>query len=102
MDIEELHQLAKKECICPYYGMKDRVGGADIIFMPYNYLVDDKIRDNFDIQFENSIIIFDEGHNIPSNCEQSASFSIDTQQLEKVMIELTEILDSKSQNKDCS
>ena len=48
MDIEELHQLAHKECICPYYGMKDRVGGADIIFMPYNYLVDEKIRDNFD------------------------------------------------------
>lgn len=45
--------------------MKDRIGGADIIFMPYNYLIDEKIRENFKIAYENTILIFDEGHNIP-------------------------------------
>ena len=65
MDIEELHVQAKQKCFCPYYTMKDRAPGADIIFMPYNYLIDPKIRENFEINFENSIIIFDEAHNIP-------------------------------------
>ena len=45
--------------------MKDRVAGADLVFMPYNYLLDEKIREKFDISFENTILINDEGHNIP-------------------------------------
>ena len=30
--------------------------------MPYNYLVDPKIRENYKIDFENSVIIYDEAH----------------------------------------
>lgn len=76
LDIEELHTLAKKDVFCPYYTMKDRINGADVIFMPYNYLLDEKIRENFKMDFDNSILIFDEGHNIPQVCEDAASFSI--------------------------
>ena len=57
--------------------MKDRAAGADVIFMPYNYLIDEKIRENFEINFQNAIIIFDEAHNIPSSCEDVASFTIE-------------------------
>lgn len=71
--------------------MKDRVAGADIVFMPYNYIIDEKIRENFELNWENSVIIFDEGHNIPSTCEESASFSVESNNLEKVIIELTGI-----------
>ncbi len=42
----------------------DRAAGADIVFMPYNYMLDSTIRDNFCINLERSIIIFDEAHNI--------------------------------------
>jgi regulator of telomere elongation helicase 1 len=69
LDIEELHKAAKKECFCPYFAMRDRLAGADVVFMPYNYLIDEKIRENFELNIENSVVIFDEGHNIPSVCE---------------------------------
>jgi len=49
---------------CPYYAVKARAHAADIIFMPYNYLIDEKIRENYEIQWENSILIFDEAHNV--------------------------------------
>ena len=78
MDIEELHKQGKQKCICPYFAMKDRAGGADVVFMPYNYIIDEKIRENFEINFKNSVIIFDEAHNIPQSCEDVASFSIET------------------------
>ena len=80
--------------------MKDRAQGADVIFMPYNYLVDEKIRENFEIDFQNSIIIFDEAHNITSTCEETASFQIETKNLELVIKELTELQDVKSQNEE--
>ena len=59
--------------------------------MPYNYLIDEKIRENFDIDFSNSIIIFDEAHNITSSCEDMASFMVDSAHLETVIRELTEL-----------
>ena len=65
-DIEELHKQAQSHMFCPYYASKDRVGAADVIFMPYNYLIDDKIRDGYGIDYANSVIIFDEAHNVPS------------------------------------
>ena len=80
--------------------MKDRAAGADIVFMPYNYLVDEKIRENFDINFKNAVIIFDEAHNITQSCEEVSSFSVDTNSLEKVITELRELQDVKSQNTD--
>jgi hypothetical protein len=32
--------------------------------MPYNYLVDSKIRKNLGLDLKNSIVILDEGHNV--------------------------------------
>lgn len=100
LDIENLHLIAKEKEFCPYYAVKDRASGADLVFMPYNYLVDEKIRENFDINYENSILIFDEAHNITQTCEDHASFSIETKNLELVIRELTELQDVKRQNEE--
>lgn len=85
LDIEELHRLGKEQMVCPYFANKDRSQGADIIFMPYNYLIDEKIRENYDIQYQNSIIIFDEAHNIANIAEDVASFDIKSKHLEQVI-----------------
>lgn len=87
MDIEDLHKLSKEKKICPYFAMKDRVAGADLVFMPYNYLIDPRIRTNYEINLKNSIIIFDEAHNIAQTFEDSQSFTIDYETLDKVLIE---------------
>jgi len=80
--------------------MKDRAAGADLIFMPYNYLVDEKIRENFEINYENAILIFDEAHNMTSTLEDQASFVVETNNLEVVGRELAELQDAKKQNED--
>ena len=58
--------------------------------MPYIYLIEEGYRENFNINFENSVIIFDEAHNVPQTCEDAASFSIDTKNLDLVISELNE------------
>ena len=50
-DIEDLHKLGKKHLICPYYMQKNRAIHSDLILMPYNYLVDSRIRENYKIDF---------------------------------------------------
>lgn len=39
---------------------------VDILFAPYNYLIDPGNRKSLNIEWENSILIFDEAHNLVS------------------------------------
>jgi len=64
MDIEDLGNLGEKYNLCPYYLSRDMAATADIIFMPYNYLVDPKTRGGLGISWDNAVLIFDEAHNV--------------------------------------
>ena len=59
--------------------------------MPYNYLIDEKIRENFEIDYTNSVIIFDEAHNIAPCCEEVTSFEVKSGQLDSVLKELHDL-----------
>ena len=50
--------------------------------MPYNYLLDGEISSKMKFIIENSILIFDEAHNIESVCEDGASFELSIIDLE--------------------
>ena len=78
LDIEELVSLGQSRAICPFYFTKSQIENADIVFIPYNYLFDPETRKNSlsEIEFENSIIIFDEAHNLESFASDSASFDL--------------------------
>ena len=44
---------------------KEMAKSADIVFMPYNYLIDARVRGALnDLALENSVLIFDEAHNV--------------------------------------
>ena len=62
--------------------------GADIVFMPYNYVIDESIRHGMSEIFDNAVIIFDEGHNVISVAEESQSFSIDSTKLQEAIDEM--------------
>ena len=70
MDIEDLHKLGAKHSFCPYYMSRELYQSADIIFLPYNYLLEDSIRKSLDIDFNGSVVIFDEAHNVQKLCEE--------------------------------
>lgn len=44
VDIEDLVKLGTKHKFCPYYMSKNLTSTVDIIFMPYNYLLDPSLR----------------------------------------------------------
>lgn len=42
----------------------DVADDAEMVFCPYNYLLDPVVRSAMNITVENAILIFDEAHNI--------------------------------------
>ena len=64
--IEELASLGKQHSVCPYYISKELQNTADIILLPYNYLIDPSSRKSLSIDLDGCILIFDEAHNLVS------------------------------------
>ncbi|RWS16463.1 regulator of telomere elongation helicase 1-like protein [Dinothrombium tinctorium] len=99
-DIEDLVTLGRKHTCCPYYAAKALAQRADIIFMPYNYLVDSSMRKSQQIPLKDSVIIIDEGHNIESTLEESSSSELRSQTLAVCIKELTKMLESLSEEEE--
>ena len=64
-DVEDLVQAGRAGGPCPYYLSREMAAGADLVLMPYNYLVDARTRFGLkSIQWRGSVLIFDEAHNV--------------------------------------
>ncbi|KAJ8390129.1 hypothetical protein AAFF_G00110030 [Aldrovandia affinis] len=76
LDVEDLVKMGNKQRVCPYYLSRTLKQQADIIFMPYNYLLDPKSRRAHNIELKGAVVIFDEAHNVEKMCEESTSFDL--------------------------
>lgn len=92
MDIEDIVRIGKKLKCCPYYASKELMDGADIVFMPYNYLLDPKIRKANKVDLHNTIVILDEAHNVEKMCEESASVQITSSEIAVAIDDVSSVL----------
>ncbi|KAM7067532.1 Fanconi anemia group J protein isoform 1-T1 [Molossus nigricans] len=99
-DIEELVSLGKKLKACPYYTARELIEDADIIFCPYNYLLDAQIRESMDINLKEQVVILDEAHNIEDCARESASYSLTEVQLRFARDELDSMVNNNIRKKD--
>lgn len=100
LDIEDLVSVGKKIKCCPYYLAKELKQEADIVFMPYNYLLDPKSRKANGVELMNNVVILDEAHNVEKMCEESASLQIRTTDVALCIDELTHVMRSFGDNSD--
>ncbi|XP_055350656.1 Fanconi anemia group J protein homolog [Paramacrobiotus metropolitanus] len=87
-DIEDLVKSGKKHRFCPYFASRELRDGAQLIFTPYNYLVDAKIRATMQISLDNAIVIFDEGHNMEDAAREAASYILQLDNLKMAIQDL--------------
>lgn len=53
-----------EESFCPYYASKVLAKSANLIFCPYNYILDPDIRAAMEIDIANTVVVLDEAHNV--------------------------------------
>ena len=87
-DVEELHKLGTLQNICPYYASRESFYDADIVLLPYNAILNSKIRSSYELSLKNKIIIFDEAHNISDSLLQTYNSEISIDSLIIVIIQL--------------
>ncbi|TYZ61577.1 hypothetical protein PybrP1_000774 [[Pythium] brassicae (nom. inval.)] len=75
-DIEDIVALAKRHRECGFFHARDALQDANIVFCPYNYILDPGIRAAVNISLRNAIVIFDEAHNVEDTCRSSASLEL--------------------------
>ncbi|XP_054250330.1 Fanconi anemia group J protein [Indicator indicator] len=99
-DIEDLVSLGKKLRACPYFAARELMVGADIVFCPYNYLLDPQIRESMDINLKDQVVILDEAHNIEDCARESVSYSVTESQLRAAREELDFMVNNNIRQKD--
>ena len=84
-DIEDIVSKGRQFRACPYFAAQDIAEKADVVFCPYNYLLDKCSRESAGINLKNNIVIFDEAHNLEDQCREAASFVVTITLLNDVM-----------------
>ncbi len=75
-DLEDLVKVGKKVRACPYYASRELMNKSDIIFCPYNYLIEPLIRKSLEINMKGQVLILDEAHNIEDSARSAASWQV--------------------------
>ncbi|KAM6465011.1 Fanconi anemia group J protein [Liasis olivaceus] len=87
-DLEDLVSLGKRLRSCAYFAARELMVDAEIVFCPYNYLLDSQIRESLEIKLKDQVVILDEAHNIEDSARESASYSVTEEQLRLAREEL--------------
>ncbi|XP_031289267.2 regulator of telomere elongation helicase 1 isoform X1 [Camelus dromedarius] len=96
LDIEDLVKSGQRHKLCPYYLSRSLAQQADIIFMPYNYLLDAKSRRAHGIDLKGTVVIFDEAHNVEKMCEEAASFDLTPHDLSSGLDVIDQVLEEQT------
>lgn len=63
-DVEDLVSLGNSLHVCPYYATREALEGAEVVTLPYQYLLSESTRTSLGIDLKDSIVIIDEAHNL--------------------------------------
>ena len=96
-DIEDLVLRGLQGGFCPYFMAREMKELADIVFMPYNYILDSKLRNTNGVDLKNAIVILDEGHNVEKTCEEAASFELTSIDIAACINDLDAILKRRTE-----
>lgn len=87
-DLEDMTKLGKYHSACGYYAAREMAKSAQLVFCPYNYLIDLAIVQPFADVLRDSIVIIDEAHNIEDVCRTEASLKLSISTLDEIIFSI--------------
>ncbi|CAH0546037.1 unnamed protein product [Brassicogethes aeneus] len=88
--LDDLKEYGRARSWCPYFLSRFAINYANIVVYSYHYLLDPKIADVVSKELaRESVIIFDEAHNIDNVCIDSMSVKIHKRTIEKATANIT-------------
>eukprot|EP00794_Sanderia_malayensis_P020345 gene20345-22348_t len=83
-NLDDLKSYGREMHWCPYFLARYAITHANIVVYSYHYLLDPKIADLVSKEMpKNSVVIFDEAHNIDNVCIESMSVNINRRTLDR-------------------
>ena len=77
LDVEDLSALGRATRACPFYGARALAAAAEVVLVPYAYLVDPRSRAGLKgVQWRGATVVFDEAHNLEGAASEAASFDL--------------------------
>ncbi|XP_057483944.1 LOW QUALITY PROTEIN: general transcription and DNA repair factor IIH helicase subunit XPD-like [Actinidia eriantha] len=81
--LQDLRAFGKEKGWCPYYLARHMVQFANVVVYSYQYLLDPKVAGIISKEMQReSVVVFDEAHNIDNVCIEALSVSVRNQTLE--------------------
>lgn len=99
--LEDLRAWGRKEKVCPYYLARQLVSEANVVVCNYPYLIDSGVMDVVYGKAESdSIVVFDEAHNIDNLCIDSLTVKVNKGILESATKHLANIKNKSDKASD--
>lgn len=81
--MQDLRVFGKSKGWCPYFLARHMVQFANVVVYSYQYLLDPKVAGIISKEMQReSVVVFDEAHNIDNVCIEALSVSVRKQTLE--------------------
>ncbi len=84
--LDDIKDLGREKGWCPYFMARHMLNRADIVVYNYQYMLDPKVANLVSKELEaESIVVFDEAHNIDNVCIEAFSVILDKRKMENSM-----------------
>ncbi|WOL05316.1 hypothetical protein Cni_G14044 [Canna indica] len=90
-DIEDLVKVGRSVKGCSYFAAQTLAEEAQLVFCPYNYIVNPIVRRAMDIDIKGCIVILDEAHNIEDVARDAGSLEVEEDVLFALQTELGQL-----------
>ena len=84
LNIEEFNNFTCENKVCPFLFEKNKLYNCDIIFITYENFFDKNLKNIYEYEIKDNILILDEGENLDKICENYESISISILDLEEI------------------
>ena len=70
---DDTDEIYSEHAPCPYFLSRGLAKDAELVFCPYNYVLDPVIREALGLSLWNTVVVLDEAHNVEDTLRESGS-----------------------------